>query len=98
MIFFFLLGIQKHILEKQTKQNTWPEPNPGSKQIDKKFVLGICQIKSSEANLPQMCPLLQYLDPKPFGGLGNIFWPISGCGPGVCLHSGVRETPVVSKS
>lgn len=33
LFFFFLLSIQKHIRDKQTKQNTWPEPNPGSKQI-----------------------------------------------------------------
>lgn len=30
---FFLLSIQKRILDKQTEQNTWPEPNLGSKQI-----------------------------------------------------------------
>lgn len=31
-LLFFLLSIQNRILDKQTKQNTWPEPNPGSKQ------------------------------------------------------------------
>lgn len=97
--FFFLLSIQNHIRDKQTKQNTWPEPYPGSKQIwIRNLWLRSVHIKPSEVNISHMCPFLWFQRPKVFCGLVNILCHHSGCDSWVGLCHRVRDTPVVSES